>query len=394
MSASQTLYSVKILLVDDLKDNLLALDALLKRDGIQIFKARSGTEALDLMLHHEFAAALIDVQMPEMSGFELAEYMRGTNKTKNVPIIFVTATAKQQSFSFKGYESGAVDFLLKPLDGHAVKSKVNIFVELYLCQKEQKDLLLQLTLTQAKLEEAIAVRDEFMSIASHELKTPLTSLALQAQLRRRKLVKGDPESFSPERLQKMFDSDERQLSRINHLIDDMLDISRISSGKLSLKIERFNLSNAIKLLLEESAEQLRLAGCPIEMEIEEEVYGDWDRVRIEQVVTNLLTNAMRYGSGKAISIQVKSEHRQAQITVIDQGRGIDPVNQDRIFQRFERVVTQNGAGGLGLGLYIARQILEAHQGIIQVVSALGAGSTFIVNLPQSSHKESLQTRVL
>ena len=112
---------VKILLVDDLKDNLLALEGLLRRDDINIFKAKSGTEALEFMISHEFALALIDVQMPGMSGFELAELMRGAKKTKNIPIIFVTATAKDQSFLFKGYESGAVDFLLKPLDTHTVK---------------------------------------------------------------------------------------------------------------------------------------------------------------------------------------------------------------------------------------------------------------------------------
>ena len=127
---------VKILLVDDLKDNLLALEALLRRDDVAIFKAKSGTEALEFMELHEFALALLDVQMPEMNGFELAELMRGTNKTKNIPIIFVTANAQGQSFSFKGYESGAVDFLLKPLDPHAVKSKVNIFIELYQQKKE------------------------------------------------------------------------------------------------------------------------------------------------------------------------------------------------------------------------------------------------------------------
>ena len=383
-------HSVKILLVDDLKDNLLALDGLLKRDGLEIFKARSGAEALGLMLVHEFAVALIDVQMPEMSGFELAEYMRGANQTKNIPIIFVTATAKRQSFSFKGYESGAVDFLLKPLDGHAVKSKVNIFVQLYLSKKEQKDLLIQLTLTQAKLEQAVAVRDEFMSIASHELKTPLTSLALQAQLRLRNLKKGDPACFTPDRLAKMFDTDEKQVARITHLIDDMLDISRISSGKLSLNLEQFDLGNAVMELMEQSSEQFRLAGCKVDTEIEEFIFGEWDRVRIEQVVTNLLTNAMRYGSGKSISVGVKSFQNRACISVKDHGRGIDPEHQERIFQRFERVITQNGASGLGLGLYIARQILEAHHGTIQVKSELGRGSTFVVDLPQKYSKSLLE----
>lgn len=140
---------IKILLVDDRKDNLLALDALIRRDDLEIFKANSGTQALEFMFSHEIAVALIDVQMPCMSGFELAELMRGTNKTKDIPIIFVTATAtaNSQSFWFKGYEVGAVDFLLKPLDPDAVKSKVNIFIEFYRQKRNSKINLKLITRT-------------------------------------------------------------------------------------------------------------------------------------------------------------------------------------------------------------------------------------------------------
>lgn len=141
---------IKILLVDDLTDNLLALEGLLRREDIEVFKAKSGAEALELMISHEFCVALIDVQMPVMSGFELAELMRGTKRTKTTPIIFVTATVNEQSFSFMGYESGAVDFLHKPLDAHAVKSKVNIFIELY---TQKKELKLQLQIITLKQEE-------------------------------------------------------------------------------------------------------------------------------------------------------------------------------------------------------------------------------------------------
>ena len=143
---------IKILLVDDLKDNLLALEGLLRQNDVEIFAAISGNEALDFMMLNEFALALIDVNMPGMSGFELAELMRGVIQTKNIPIVFVTATASPQSFSFKGYESGAVDFLLKPLDPHAVKSKVNIFIENYRYKKEKEQLVAKLKETQAELE--------------------------------------------------------------------------------------------------------------------------------------------------------------------------------------------------------------------------------------------------
>jgi len=372
---------IKILLVDDLKDNLLALEGLLRRDDSEIFKAKSGTEALEFMISHEFALALLDVKMPGMSGFELAELMRGAKKTKNIPIIFVTATAKDQSFLFKGYESGAVDFLLKPLNTHMVKSKVNIFIELYQQKKEQEELLVKLKVTQGELEQAVHIRDEFMSIASHELKTPLTSLKLQSQLRMRGLRRGGISAFHLEWLTKMFDNDEIQIGQITRLIDDMLDISRISSGKLSMNLERFDLCELARDLIKQRSDQFVEAGCPVEIECCQSAVGNWDRFRIEQVLTNILTNAMLYGSDKPIFVQVNTSIDRAQIVVRDQGRGIAKENHERIFQKFERAAEGSEISGLGLGLYIVKKILEAHHGSIQVESTLGHGATFVVNLP-------------
>lgn len=183
----------KLLIVDDLPENLLALEALIKREDRQVYKALSADEALSLLLEHEFAMAILDVQMPGMNGFELAEMMRGTEKTKNIPIVFVSAAGRELNYAFKGYESGAVDFLHKPLDIHAVKSKVNVFVDLYRQRKamkqqvealersrqEQEALLRELKSTQNELEHAIRMRDDFMSIVSHEVRTPLNGLILE-----------------------------------------------------------------------------------------------------------------------------------------------------------------------------------------------------------------------
>ncbi len=372
---------MKILLVDDLKDNLLALEGLLRRDDVEILKARSGAEALELMISHEFAVAFVDVQMPGMSGFELAELMRGAKKTKNIPIIFVTATAHEQSFSFKGYESGAVDFLLKPLDAHAVQRKANIFIELCRNKRQQQELLAELKNTKAELEQAVRIRDEFMSMASHELKTPLTSLKLQSQLRKRKVQLGDLAAFSLERLAKMFEADEKQLQRITHLIDDMLDVSRIGSGVLSMRFEQFDLCELARDVVERSSEQFVVAGCALKVELCPSAVGNWDRFRIEQVLMNLLTNAMRYGAGKPILLQVYSSSAGARLVVCDQGRGVAPEHHERIFHKFDRAVSNSEISGLGLGLYIAHQIVDAHHGSIWVESELGQGAAFIVELP-------------
>ena len=183
---------VNLLIVDDLPENLLALDALLQAPGIRVHQAESAEQALELLLRHEFALAILDVQMPGMDGFQLAELMRGTERTKQIPIVFVSAAGRELNYAFKGYESGAVDFMHKPLDAHAVRSKVSVFVDLYRSRKrlarqlealeqsrrEQEVLLDELRQTKAELEDAVRMRDDFMSIVSHELKTPLNTLIL------------------------------------------------------------------------------------------------------------------------------------------------------------------------------------------------------------------------
>ncbi len=372
----------EVLIVDDVKDNLLALKSLLAGPNIHIHQALSGEEALELMVNHDFCVALLDVQMPGMNGFELAELMRGTKKTKNIPIIFVTAAANDLNYVFKGYESGAVDFLRKPLDSHAVKSKVNIFLELHGQKKELEWQVNELNKAKAELEVAVNTREEFMSIAGHELKTPLTTLKLQTQIRLRKIKKGIPAIYPEAELQKMFESDLKQLERLTRLIDDMLDISRISSGKLSINLEHFDLRALVKDFLDSHLDLFNQAGSELILEADCAVFGMWDKFRIEQVITNLITNATRYGSGNPIRVSVSTANDMAIFTIQDHGIGIHEADLKRIFHRFERA-TDTALSGLGLGLYIVSQIVEAHKGSIEVTSIPGKGSTFKVCLPLS-----------
>jgi signal transduction histidine kinase len=258
---------------------------------------------------------------------------------------------------------------------------VNIFIALNRAHHEQRALLEKLRETRKDLEKSVRIRDEFMSIVSHELKTPLTSLGLQVQLRQRLLSKGEMARFTPERLAKMFESDQKQIARIAHLIDDMLDISRISTGRLSINKDRFDLSELVKDLVEQTSEQFVASHCSVKVNAATPIIGNWDRFRIEQVVMNLLTNAMRYGCSKPILIEVTATASHARISVSDHGVGIEIKDLERIFERFERAVSGNEISGLGLGLYITKQILEAHQGSIRVESTLGLGSTFVVELP-------------
>jgi signal transduction histidine kinase len=234
-------------------------------------------------------------------------------------------------------------------------------------------------------QEATRVREDFISIAAHELRTPLTPLKLQVELVRRHLTKRgiELEPGGPALL-KLIDGSDKQIDRLSRLVEDMLDTSRVATGQLTLDLESVDLSELVRELVERLQPELSRAKCSLELRVEPNVVGRWDRVRIEQVLINLLTNATKYGAGKPIELTVTTGAGLATIVVRDFGIGIAPEDRQRIFERFERAVSRRGFGGLGLGLYVARQIVQAHGGAIRVESEIGKGSAFIVELPLST----------
>jgi len=386
----------KLLIVDDLPENLLALEALIRAADRIVYRAGSADAALALLLEHEFALAIVDVQMPGMNGFELAELMRGTERTRHIPIIFVSAAGRESNYAFRGYESGAVDFLHKPLDPHAVVSKVNVFVDLYQHRKalrhemeslaaahrKQEELVQQLQQTQHELEHAVRMRDDFMSMVSHELRTPLNTLYLETQLRQLHLSKGNLANFAADRLPAMIERDQRQIRNMVRLIDDMLDVTRMRRGALSIQPQPVDLAALARAVVENLRQQAEAAGSVITLDAPAGLHGVWDEFRIEQVLTNLLTNALRYGGGKPVEMVVQPIGDMARVSVRDQGIGIAPEDHERIFEQFERTEgSRQHAAGLGLGLYITRKIVDLHAGRIGVESAPGQGSTFVVDLP-------------
>ncbi|AZL68317.1 MULTISPECIES: hybrid sensor histidine kinase/response regulator [Pseudomonas] len=399
--------TAKLLIVDDLPENLLALGALIQGEDREVHQAQSAEQALSLLLDHEFALAILDVQMPGMNGFELAELMRGMEKTRNVPIVFVTAAGREMNYAFKGYESGAVDFLHKPLDTVAVKSKVSVFIDLFRQRKaldrqlqalehsraEQEQLLAQLQVARGELERAVRMRDDFMSIVSHEVRTPLNGLILETQLRRMHLSRGNLAAFSEDKLKAMVERDERQINSLIRLVEDMLDVSRIRTGKLSIRPKAFDLGQLVQGLVQNFSAQASALETHIELQRCQTLHGEWDEFRIEQVLANLLSNALRYGERKPVQVRLFEDGAMACVQVQDSGIGISAQNQQRIFQQFERVAAQQASGGLGLGLYISEQIVLAHGGRIQVDSSEGSGATFSVYLPlprvqqQSDHTQ-------
>src|SRR6202012_3697692 len=233
---------VHFLLVDDLEDNLVSLEALLRREGLVLLKARSGEEALELMLVHDFALGLLDVQMPGMDGFELAELMRGNDRTRHVPIIFLTASASDNQRKFRGYEAGAVDFIQKPIEWDILRSKANVFFELHrqrlqlAAQRDKLEILAE-TLTKSD-----RYKDQFLAMLAHELRNPLTPLRMGLDV-----LRGRP---TPERTHQIHDVMDRQLIHLVRLVDDLLDVSRLSQGKITLKRERVQVSESIESAVE------------------------------------------------------------------------------------------------------------------------------------------------
>ncbi len=390
--------STNILLVDDLSENLHALMKIIEQEDRHIYQAVSGDAALALLLEHEFALAIVDVMMPGMNGFELAELMRGAERTRNIPIVFVSAVGRETNFAFRGYESGAVDFLYKPLDIAAVKSKVNVFVALYQQRQQVKRQVValeeaqrELEATQAQLQSALQARDDFMSMVAHELRTPLNTLHLETQLRQMQLAHNDFPGYQPEELASMFARDQRQIESMNRLISDMVDVGRIQSGKLSVDVQDCSLTALLGRVVDDLSQRAQAAGCAIECDLPSGVQGRWDEFRVEQIIINLLTNAFRYGAGKPVTVTVSMEQARVQVQVQDRGVGIAEADHERIFHRFERVRTNEVREGLGMGLFIARELARTLGGDLRVTSQLGEGATFVLELPVEPSRQPAAT---
>ncbi|WP_448663281.1 ATP-binding protein [Sphingomonas sp. CJ20] len=369
---------VHFLLVDDLDENLLALEALLRRDGLACLKARSGEEALELLLVHDVALALLDVQMPGMDGFELAEFLRGNERTRHVPIIFLTAGSADAQRRFRGYEAGAVDFLHKPIDAGVLRSKSNVFFDLYEQRRQitaQRDEL-------ARLSESLQLADRrknaFLGMVGHELRNPIMALGAGLHLLGR--------AATADAAEKVRGQMERQVTHMARLIEDLLDVARIDQGKIVLRTERMAIADAVALAVDLSAPQIEAQNHSLTVQLPEDpIWLHADHARIAQIVSNLLSNAAKYTPpGGAIRLTVRREASQVAIEVADTGIGIPPALHERIFDLYAQVDRQEGtADGLGIGLALVRQLVTLQGGSIALKESVpGQGSTFRVLLPR------------
>jgi len=401
-----------ILIVDDNPANLLAMEAGLGELGEHVVRAQSGEQALKLLLDRDFAVILLDVQMPSMGGFETARLIRDRRRSRHTPIIFITAYSRDDYEILDAYKLGAVDFLFKPVVPEMLRAKVGVFVDLarrtrqlaqqidlvreherrehaHLLIEEKRrwdELALQRRLD--GLREEAQRKDEFLAMLGHELRTPLASIVVGLDLLRQHLatfIAPGPgaSDVSPASLLETRDRIERQAQHVTRLVDDLLDLSRISSGKIELRKKPTLISDVLAQavtmaspIIEERQHVLTVE--PLELLLMALV----DEVRRTQVLTNLLNNAARYTDpGGHIWLRCERRGPDAWFTVRDDGRGIEANLLPHIFDLFVQESPGQGRG-LGLGLTIVKRIVELHGGTVAVSSeGPGHGSVFSVSVP-------------
>lgn len=380
-----------VLIVDDKPENVFSLKTILELHSFPTDTALNGEEALRKILKFSYALVILDVQMPGMDGFEVAEAISGYSKSKDLPIIFLSAANTDKKFITKGYTSGGIDYITKPIDPDILLLKVKTFYRLYEQNRELNNIQASLRLeiefrkkVEGELQDAMKNKDEFISIASHELKTPLTTIKAYMQLLDRALIKTDPTKMYVERAL-------LQVKKLDDLIIDLLDISRIESGKLKFNKKLFSfdamLSGAIETIHQTYPEYrvIRKGQAAVQ------VYGD--EMRMEQVVINYLTNAIKYSPDHKevyIETSIRPDHTLF-VLVRDFGIGILKEHQSYVFSKFYRVEeSANRFQGLGIGLYICAEIIRRHDGEYGVESEPGKGSAFFFSIPLDNYPPDLQ----
>jgi len=402
---------INILIVDDEPKNLTVLETLLDSPGYRLVRAESADQALLALVAEEFAVLILDIRMPGMTGFELAQIIKGRRKTARVPIIFLTAYYNEDQHVLEGYGSGAVDYLHKPVNAPVLRSKVAVFAELYRKSREVEvanralvaevterrraeeqlqelnenldRLVEQRTRTleelQAELHEAARRKDEFIATLAHELRNPLAPVRNAVQLLRYQ----EP---IPAAARQARDVIARQVRVMSRLIDDLMDVSRINQGRIELRRERVDLATVVELAIESSRPSIVESGHALSLRLPDApVVLDADPIRLSQVFVNLLTNAAKYTDrGGRIELAVEVEESVVRISVRDDGIGIPAKELPNVFAMFAQVedTLTRSRGGLGIGLTLVKHLVELHGGGVEAQSAgVGKGSAFVVTLP-------------
>jgi signal transduction histidine kinase len=361
-----------ILLVDDRPENLFALESMLEAPDRCFYRAQSGNEALKLAYKENISLILMDVQMPEMDGLETVRLLKTNEKTKKIPVIFVTAFNKDSNQLLHGLQQGGVDYLFKPLDVDIVRAKVDVMLKL---QRQQREL----EVINQKLGIINEEKNRLMGIAAHDLRNPANNILMMSDIVM-EMAEGKLGDESFEFLRMMRVTAEHMLNVVNNI----LDVSRIESGNLPVNKKNTNLVKLIEDNVKLNSFVARKKDIAITFTPEEPaVIREIDPSLIEQVMNNLISNAVKFSHRNTnVRVTLSSVKDKALITVRDEGQGIPEKELNRLFKFFSRTSVQgtNGEVSTGLGLAISKKIIEAHGGSIRVESQPGVGSTFSVEI--------------
>jgi signal transduction histidine kinase len=374
---------VSILLVDDQPAKLLSYRAILRGVEATLVSAGSAREALEHLLKTDFAVVLIDVIMPELDGFELAAMMREHPRFRKTAIIFVSGVALTELDRLKGYEHGAVDYVPVPVVPEILRAKVGIFVELHRKTRQlerlNRDLELRVAERTGELQEASRRKDEFLAMLAHELRNPLAAIRLAAQLI-------GLSELPPAQLSKSVAVIQRQVEHLVRLIDDLVDVSRITRGLIGLRRELLQVSTVVAQAIEASRPAIDARRHTLNVNVPEEALSvDGDAARLAQVLANILNNSAKFTEpGGRIDLEVRRDGPYVVIAITDSGAGIAPEvlpNVFELFTQFDRPLDRSSSG-LGIGLALVRRLVEMHGGTVAAESeGLGRGTRVTVTLP-------------
>ncbi len=363
---STSTQDVNLLVVDDIRQNLLAMEALLARPGIRVLTASSGAEALELLLNHDVAMALLDVQMPEMDGFALAELMRGAARTRHIPILFLTAATQDQQRTFRGYEAGAVDFLYKPVETPVLASKVAVFVDLYVQRLRLQEQV-------HEVQRLRRLNEMMTAVLTHDLRTPLMAIALSAEIVHRR---GHEES-----IQKAGQRIKSSSSRMARTIDHLLNFSRVRTQTPSIKPEPAHLGEVCAAAVAEI--QLAEPDVALEVIAEGNLNGVFDSDRLAQVFSNIIGNAIEPAAGSTITVRLDGNHADRISVTISTPAVLSDEAQVRLFEPLRASAPGAAAqSNLSAGLTLVDQFISAHGGSIVGRSHRLEGTVFELLLPR------------
>jgi two-component system, sensor histidine kinase and response regulator len=359
-----------ILIVDDRKENLLATEKVLTPLNACIFKASSGNEALALVLYHRFAVVLLDVQMPEMDGFETAMLMQERESMRGVPIIFVTAISKEDKYATRAAEIGAVDYIFKPINPNILQSKVKVYLDLYM----QREVILRLNAGLRQFNEEL---ERFAYICSHDMQEPVRMMNTYAGL-----LAEDCEGALSEKSGKYIRLITSNAERMQKMIQDILTFARV--GREEIKLDLVDCNAILRETIAEFENAIAEKRARVTLGPLPTLTANPTLIRV--LFQNLLSNALKFQNGEEppeIAIQAERQQGFWRFSVSDNGIGIDPAFQDKIFTIFQRFHRKEHYPGTGIGLCTCRKFIQLCGGDIGFESTPGQGTTFFFSLPQT-----------